>query len=125
MDSHRPHCLFSAACHTLFHLEHGHVDYVGEDTTFGSTIPIVCNEGYEIQGQDHIYCGEDGIWIGSIACRPAGNTILPISQYDLLAVLRNGFRTHRCQCQQKYIPFAKLVNTSLIYIVMFKLVIKI
>ena len=44
------------------------MDFTGRQTTYGSTVPVSCNQGYGIRGTGHITCQTDGTWGGNGEC---------------------------------------------------------
>ena len=42
--------------------------YEGRDTRFGSKVPVTCNDGYKLSGDDHITCASDGTWTKATQC---------------------------------------------------------
>ena len=63
---------FCADCGKIYPLENGHAHFSGYTTTFNSTVPVHCNKGYEVEGDDYIHCLASGNWSRTSACKIKG-----------------------------------------------------
>ena len=59
-------------CGSDFSIADGHVNFTGLATTYGERIPVSCNEGYELVGEEVITCLADGTWSKDVICRIKG-----------------------------------------------------
>ena len=59
-------------CGTAYHIEHGHVNFDGMKTTYLKQVPVKCDVGYHIVGEQNITCLAGGIWSNNTACRSLG-----------------------------------------------------
>ena len=50
-----------------------HQRKLDRETTYNHTIPVACNEGYNIVGDDHITCLASGEWSTNTYCAIKGN----------------------------------------------------
>ena len=50
----------------------GFVNFTNVLTTFGQTLPIVCNKGYKLSGGSIIRCEVDGEWTTTATCEIVG-----------------------------------------------------
>ena len=69
---------FCADCGKIYPLENGHAHFSGYTTTFNSTVPVHCNKGYEVEGDDHIRCLASGNWSRTSACKIKGLYVMDI-----------------------------------------------
>ena len=53
-------------------LDHGFANFDGRDTTFGHSVPVICNKGYEILGDPEITCQDSGKWSSAPYCHIEG-----------------------------------------------------
>ena len=60
---------FITDCGTDYHLENGHVNFTGRPTLINHTVPVLCDDGYYIQGDRYITCLSDGTWSQYTRCR--------------------------------------------------------
>ena len=68
-------CLYytlSIDCGTSYSIQHGEVDFAGQETTYGSTLAVSCNSGYELHGKENVVCGPDGTWSKLSSCHIKG-----------------------------------------------------
>ena len=63
---------FCADCGKIYPLENGHAHFSGYTTTFNSTVPVHCNKGYEVEGDEYIHCLGSGNWSRTSACKIKG-----------------------------------------------------
>ena len=57
-------------CPPLTHISNGHYDR-NRTNVFGDKVVVICDEGYEINGQSFIFCNSSGLWNSSIpSCDP-------------------------------------------------------
>ena len=78
-------------CKNTFHLEHGHAEFSGDVTPYGGMVPVVCSEGYEIEGDHVITCLADGNWSTSTSCRVKGITVAIAYFYHIFYINPNKF----------------------------------
>ena len=57
----------------MYALDNGIVNFSGFKTTFNHSVPINCDTGYEIHGDDQITCLPEGTWSSNSACHIKGN----------------------------------------------------
>lgn len=55
-------------CGKKYTLENGNVDFTKRTTTFKSTVPVKCNDGYKVHGDEHITCLSSGKWSVKTLC---------------------------------------------------------
>ena len=55
-------------CGTTMAIANGLVNFTNVMTTFGQTLPIVCNKGYKLSGGSSIRCEVDGEWKTTATC---------------------------------------------------------
>lgn len=56
-------------CGTEFSIPNGYANFTGKSTTYNSSVPVVCHEGYATNtGTKTITCIGDGTWSGAIQC---------------------------------------------------------
>ena len=53
-------------------IEHGHVNFTGHLTTFNQTVPVTCNDGYNLVGEAVTTCEANGSWSEDAHCHPKG-----------------------------------------------------
>ena len=70
------HLFFSPDCGSEYVLENGYIEFSGKPTTFNSSIPVTCSDGYKDQGEDHIYCQANGTWTEHTACQIRGEHLV-------------------------------------------------
>ena len=61
-----------ADCGSIYDVEHGIVNFTGQKTTFNHSVPVNCDIGYEVHGDDHIKCLSNGVWSTKSACHIKG-----------------------------------------------------
>ena len=59
-------------CGSEYVLDHGFANFDGRDTTFGHSVPVICNKGYEILGDPEITCQDSGKWSSATYCHIEG-----------------------------------------------------
>ena len=67
-------CVF-ADCSNTHHIEHGHAEFIGDETPYGDIAPVFCMEGHEHHGDHYLTCLADGSWSNS-SCRLRGSIIV-------------------------------------------------
>lgn len=55
-------------CGTKYDLENGKVDFTKRTTKYKSTIPVTCNTGYRVSGEESITCKSSGKWSVQTRC---------------------------------------------------------
>ena len=70
---------FCADCGKIYPLENGHAHFSGYTTTFNSTVPVHCDKGYEVEGDDYISCLASGNWSRTSACKIKGLYVIGVS----------------------------------------------
>ena len=55
-------CLYSSDCGNRYTVDHGHVKFKGQDTTYKNSASISCDAGYTLQGDSEVTCLADGSW---------------------------------------------------------------
>ena len=63
-------------CGSKYKLEHGSLDFSGQDTTYNKTLQATCEDGYEIRGDNKITCLANGTWSSGPLCRAKGTSHL-------------------------------------------------
>ena len=63
---------FFADCGDVYELNHGHVNFTGRITTYGETIPVTCNVGYNLAGDTGITCLDTSFWSTTTRCEIVG-----------------------------------------------------
>ena len=61
--------LYNIDCGDTYHIDHGMVDFTGKQTTVNHSVPVHCNDGYELQGHDNITCHANGMWSRFTRCK--------------------------------------------------------
>ena len=61
--------LIQSDCGDTYTLNNGYVNFTGHATTYNEEVPVMCNEGYEIEGDPKIKCLATGAWSQDTACR--------------------------------------------------------
>ena len=64
--------LYIADCGKSYNIPNGYANFPGRKTTYQQIIPILCNEGYDIVGNDFITCEADGSWSEGSSCQIKG-----------------------------------------------------
>ena len=69
-DSHpdQPNQLYFSDCSINHTIQHANVNFTGMPITFSSTVPVICDEGYQLQGVSDIECLPGGEWSNNTAC---------------------------------------------------------
>ena len=49
-----------------------YVNFTGIETTFGQSLAVICEEGYELHVDPHITCLSGGNWSNSTICKITG-----------------------------------------------------
>ena len=52
----------STDCGSSFILEHGNANFGENLTPVGESVPVICDNGYEVEGPDHITCQANMTW---------------------------------------------------------------
>ena len=73
-------------CGKEYTLEHGHVEFYQKDTTYGSSLSVICDIGYEIKGGPEIICMHQGSWSNSTYCEIKGLLFFHICYYMFILV---------------------------------------
>ena len=69
----KPHYYsFFSDCGTSVTINNGFVNFTSVQTTFGQTVPILCNEGFELSGGSSLKCETNGKWTTTAACDITG-----------------------------------------------------
>ena len=55
-------------CGTTYNLTHGQVTITDGQARFNQSVPVDCDEGYEIHGEHYITCLADGTWSKNTTC---------------------------------------------------------
>ena len=86
--------------------------------TCGTTISYSCNFGFQVQGQNSLTCGENGLWNGNPPfCSPAGesNYVICQERRSNIHFLHMVYFTHLLQCSRFYIH-SKILHMISIYV---------
>ena len=62
-------------CGHDYPVDNGHAHFRGYNTTYGEMVPIHCNVGFYIEGDEYITCLSDGSWSNNSACHIHGTYI--------------------------------------------------
>ena len=54
---------------------HGIVDFIDGISTYGHSVPVICDTGYEINGNHRIECLANGTWSSLPTCQITGMKI--------------------------------------------------
>ena len=65
---------YNSDCGNKYVPNHGHVDYAGKPTTYGQTLPVICEDGYQIHGKPQVTCMSDGTWSSDSSCTIKGKS---------------------------------------------------
>ena len=60
--------IYVSDCGASYTLAHGHANFTDRETTFNHTVPVTCNIGYDITGEEHITCLHTGNWSMDTEC---------------------------------------------------------
>ena len=63
---------FLTDCGSNHSIAFGYVNFTGIETTFGQSLAVICEEGYELHGDPHITCLSGGNWSNSTICKITG-----------------------------------------------------
>ena len=64
--------LSSLDCGETYYFDNGYVNFTGVETTFNQSVPVQCNDGYEIYGDPDIHCLQNGSWSTNTTCQIIG-----------------------------------------------------
>ena len=71
------HCLsfyiFNLDCGQNVAVPNGLVDFTNKLTTYGQSVPVTCDRGYNITEETHIECLANGTWSRTSGCEIIGN----------------------------------------------------
>ena len=56
-------------------IDHGIVDFTNTETTYGQSVAVSCETGYELTGGTSIQCLSDGTWSTHTTCEMIGMEI--------------------------------------------------
>ena len=59
-------------CGDTYSIANGQVEYKGRSTYVNHKVPVKCNEGYKIQGDDELTCLHSGSWSTGTSCTITG-----------------------------------------------------
>ena len=68
--------IFFTDCGNNETIAHGQVDFTNADTTYGQSVPVTCDTGYELVGGHTIVCLADGQWSKTVRCDIKGEVLL-------------------------------------------------
>ena len=57
----------------MISLPNGHANFTDRETPFNNSVPLFCNSGYDLDGEDEATCGHDGSWSFQTTCQIKGN----------------------------------------------------
>ena len=66
----KPH--YFSDCGNSVTITNGFVNFTNVQTTFGQTVPILCNEGYRLSGGSSVKCETSGKWTTTAFCEITG-----------------------------------------------------
>ena len=58
-------------CPSDYTISHSSANFTGRNTSYGTVIPVQCEKGYKINGDNYAICQKDGKWSGT-KCEPKG-----------------------------------------------------
>ena len=61
--------IYYTDCGTDYSIQNGFANFTDRSTNFKEMVPVTCMDGYELHGDEHITCLEDGEWSGNVTCR--------------------------------------------------------
>ena len=61
--------IYYTDCGTDYSIQNGFANFAVRSTIFQENVPVTCMNGYELYGDEHITCLEDGNWSGNVTCR--------------------------------------------------------
>ena len=67
--------LLHTDCGTDIRLDNGRANFTGRRTTFGESIPVVCDAGFRLNGNKIITCLANGTWNTLPVCEQIGKWI--------------------------------------------------
>ena len=76
--------VFFTDCGNNATIAHGHIDFTNADTTFGQSVSVTCNTGYDLFGGHTIQCLADGSWSKTVSCVIKGEVLFCCSVYFLI-----------------------------------------
>ena len=76
----------SPDCGTKYSIEHGYADFNGKTTAFNSTVPIICDAGYDIIGDPYTKCQPDATWSQNTVCKIKGKKNLTFKLFLFLFI---------------------------------------
>ena len=53
-------------------IPNGQVDFINALTTYGESVPVICDRGYELKGDRNIKCLANSSWSSSTVCEIKG-----------------------------------------------------
>ena len=59
-------------CGRAVTVQNGRIDFTNELTTYGQSVPITCDRGYNFTGETHIECLANGSWSKASGCKIIG-----------------------------------------------------
>ena len=61
-------------CGPSYSIDNGHADFSEGETAYESEIPVLCDSGYELHGDNYTVCKEDGYWSNNTECTIKGES---------------------------------------------------
>ena len=74
----------TAECDRSLTIPNGKIEWGYTTTTPGSTVAVVCDNGYELVGGSALECRGDGTWTDSVSCQTTGKPLSQRQNYDHL-----------------------------------------
>lgn len=99
--------LFSlfADCGAIYSIENGNLNFTGRETVFNSSVPVLCDIGYEIYRESEITCLSDGTWSRNTTCRIKGMHCRKVVHKN---IIKNWIEINVCDFKLSVIHFFKL-----------------
>ena len=73
LDHCLPFYIFNLDCGQNVAVPNGLVDFTNKLTTYGQSVPVTCDRGYNITEETHIECLANGTWSRTSGCEIIGN----------------------------------------------------
>ena len=59
-------------CKNDARIENGNIQFEGNVTFFKHTVPVSCNAGFQLEGDNFTICLDDGLWSSNAVCTIKG-----------------------------------------------------
>ena len=78
---------YIVGCQSNYTISNGRVNFPKTTVSFGNTVSIECNTGYEVQGNGYITCLADGTWSNDASCSIRGTSFHNVHLLDTIVLL--------------------------------------